>query len=512
MGPDISPESGTVCRFMCLTGILLATANTSLAVVDVRPNVLFVLADDWGWGDLSCHGHPVLKTPNLDRFAKEGAEFLQFNVNSPVCSPSRAAFITGQFPGRFFMQHALDAKKSRKYPVPDWLDVNAVMLPRLFKEAGYATAHYGKWHLASSDAPSAPPVTQYGYDDVCIWSSLNGPQIADLGEEYWPEEYRQLGGNNGKPLSVGIRSELAVRKTIEFIGKNKERPFFVNLHIREGHAPHAPLPSYRKPYKDVPEPEQTYYASLGNADRLLGELFAFLDRNGLRDKTIVVFTSDNGPELLVPNPENSRFAARGETGGFKGRKRSLFEGGVRIPFFIRWPGGVPAGYVNHKTVLTAVDILPTLCAAAGIPLPEGYVSDGENLLAALKGGEVLRTKPVLNSFFYADKVNRNGEEAPWKTRLAEKWQPHDWVNLSIRDRDLKLVYEYATGRTELYDLGKDPYETTNIAEQHPEAAEDLLTRLKAWGDALPREPVRKCLDPSHKDAAGEENRLIWSDL
>ncbi len=474
------------------------------AAADARPNVLFILADDWGWGDLSCHGHPVLKTPNLDRFAKEGAEFLQFNVNSPVCSPSRAAFITGQVPGRFFIQHVFAPKKNRPYPVPDWLDVKAVMLPRLFKEAGYATAHYGKWHLASPDAPSAPPVTQYGFDDVSIWSSLNGPQLRDLGEEYWPEEFRKAGGKEKDPELIGVCSEIAAHKAMEFMLKTKGKPFFVNLHIREGHFPYKPLPSYREPYKNVPEPEQTYYASLGNADRFLGELFKFLDDNGLRDNTIVIFTSDNGPELMTPTPNVGRYAACGETGGFKGRKRSLFEGGIRVPFFIRWPARIPAGYVNHKTVLTAVDILPTLCAAAGIPLPEGYVSDGENLLSALEGKEILRTKPVLESFFYTDKVIRKGEEIPWKAKLAPKRQPHDWVNLSIRDGDLKLVYESATGRTELYDLGKDPYETTDIAGQHPEAAADLLKRLKSWGDALPREPARDCLDPTHKNRDGEK--------
>ncbi|NOU36284.1 MAG: sulfatase-like hydrolase/transferase [Kiritimatiellaceae bacterium] len=469
---------------------------------DTRPNVLFILADDWGWGDLSCHGHPVLKTPNLDRFAREGTDFFQFNVNSPICSPSRAAFITGQFPGRFFIQHALDAKKSRRYPAPDWLDVNAVMLPRLFKEAGYATAHYGKWHLASADAPSAPPVTQYGYDDACIWSSRNGPQIVDLGEEYWPEEYRKTRGK-GLP-SVGIRSEMAVRKTMEFISKNKGQPFFVNLHIREGHAPFDPLPSYRAPYKEIPEPEQTYYASLGNADRFLGELFKFLDDNGLRTNTIVIFTSDNGPEVMVPNPKDDRFGSRGETGGFKGRKRSLFEGGVRVPFFIRWPGKVPADYVNRNTLLTAVDMLPTLCAAAGISLPKGYVSDGENLLPALEGKEILRTKPVFDSVLYTDIVNFKGIEIPWKATLDAKWQPHDWANLSIRDGAMKLVYEYATGRTELYDLIKDPYEIKNIAEQYPEITADLLKRLKAWGDALPRTPAPDCLDPAHENGDGEK--------
>ncbi|MGE4488497.1 MAG: sulfatase [Kiritimatiellales bacterium] len=394
-----------------LTGGFLA--GSLIADDAVRPNVLFILADDWGWGDLSCHGHPILKTPNLDRFAKEGMEFRQFTADSPVCSPSRAAFITGKYPGRFSIQYIFEPQSKRSCPMPDWLDVHAVMLPRLFHEAGYKTAHFGKWHLTAEDAPSAPSVFEYGYDEACIWTGSNGPQILDLPEKYRPEEYHLLNGQKNDPQLWGVRSEMAVRKAMEFMEANKDQSFFVNLHIHEGHTPLAPLPSSRLPYKDVPEPEQTYYAAVGNADRFLGELFAFLDKNELRDNTIVIFTSDNGPEVPVPNPKDLRFGARGETGGFKGRKRSLFEGGVRVPFVVRWPGRVPAGSVNEKTVLTAVDMLPTLCAAAGVPMPEGYTSDGENMLSAFLGKKILRTKPIFWSYFYTPKVMRGGVEVPW---------------------------------------------------------------------------------------------------
>ncbi|MEK6238114.1 MAG: sulfatase-like hydrolase/transferase, partial [Planctomycetales bacterium] len=277
----------------------------SAAAADAKPNIVFILADDWGWGDLGRHGHPYLKTPHLDQLARDGTEFYQFTVASGVCSPSRAALMTGQFPARHGIHgHFATVESHVKRGMPDWLDPKTVTLPRLLNKAGYATAHYGKWHLTNIMVPDAPLPLAYGYDDYGAFNC------------------------SGKQMPVHDD----VPRAIKFIEKNAaiNKPFFINLWIHEPHTPHYPRPEFLKKFARLKEPDQVYAAVLAHADARIGELLQTLDRLKIADNTLVIFTSDNGPENTgarrnvdddSTGPGLGTFASVGVTGGHRGRKR-----------------------------------------------------------------------------------------------------------------------------------------------------------------------------------------------
>lgn len=425
--------------------------------VNQKPNIIFIFADDWGWGDLGLHGHPVIKTPVLDKFASEGIDFQDFYVNNPVCSPSRTAAMTGHYPARYGVhQHFAGHDENAKRGMPDWLDTNAVTLPSLLKKAGYRTAHYGKWHLTSRSIPDAPTPLEYGLDDAAVFNGT-GKQVWD--ELSMPNEAKEY---NSAYLTVG-----AVEQTLKFIDENKNYPFYINLWIHETHNKVEATPLQKKVYEDEPsvkEPELTYYAAVTKADTQIGRVLDKIKALGLDDNTLIIFSSDNGPEVPSEDPGQGTYYSRGSTGGLKGRKRSLFDGGVRTPFLVRWPGRIPAGVVNRSTTITAVDLLPTLCAATGALIPESYRSDGENMLPALLGNEVKRKRPIF-----------------WEWRGNEG--NYNWPRLGVRDGDWKLVIDYYKKRAELYH--KDDWEQENdMHHAMPDIVERLTDMVFKWKGTL----------------------------
>ena len=439
----------------------LVPVGSSLAADAARPNIVFIFADDWGWGDLSCHGHPWIKTPHLDRLAREGTDFQQFNVLNPVCSPSRVAAITGMYPARFCVHQHFAPMKNVERGMPDWLDPNAPNIARFLKEAGYRTGHFGKWHLTNTGAPGAPWPEAYGFDESAVF---NGP------------------GDARSQAKVHATAENAAR----FIRESKGRPFFVNVWIHESHTPHVPRPESMDRWKHLGEREQVYAAVISDGDDDVGTVLQALEDTGVADNTIVMFSSDNGPEWTndkkkVTNDKTvdvagfDTFYSIGSAGGLRGRKRSLFEGGVRVPFIVRWPGHTPAGVTNDTTVVTAVDLLPTLCAAAHVPLPADYQSDGENLLPAFEGAAMARTRPIF-----------------WDWRGTQT-EPDWWPSLAVRDGDWKLVMTSDASRVELHQLRDDRAETKDCARDHPEVVERLSKLLLEWRATLPEEPNPECV-------------------
>lgn len=417
-----------------------------------RPNFVFVLADDWGWGDLGCYGHDILRTPNLDKLAKQGTLFTRFYVNGPVCSPSRCGFMTGQFPSRHrifghFADHEINAKRG----MPDWLDPSAVTLARLMKQAGYVTGHFGKWHLGSGK--DAPEPSAYGVDDYRVF--VGNPQ-------------------GWRDAQFDTRSsELVVDEAIRFVETHKEKPFFANVWLKDTHAYLNPTDEMMKPYESLGGALKVYYGAATNADAQLGRLFAKLDELGLSDNTVVIFTSDNGPEDI--HIANASHSGVGTTGPFRGRKRSLYEGGIRTPFIIRWPGRTPAGRVNDTTVLSGVDMLPSLCSLAGVSSPREWKLDGEDLSAALRGRPVKRTTPLFWEFRYwvhGDTINRN-------------------PMIAVREGDWKLLVNPDGSRVELYDIPRDSMELDNLADRKPEVAKRLKDKALAWFKTLPEGPIEE---------------------
>lgn len=449
------------------TGNCFASATKKTlqkAGLSKKPNIIFIFADDWGYGDLSCHGSDFVKTPNLDLMAKEGVDFQQFTVNSPVCSPSRTAVMTGQFPARHCIgRHFATIAHHKRVGMPDWLNPDAPMLPKMLKENGYVTGHFGKWHLTNRAVEDAPLPTAYGYDDYGAFN-LPGDQI---------------------------KTAETCPRAVDFINRHKERPFFVNVWLHETHLPHYPQQKYMKQFAHLDEQKQVYAAVVAEADAGVGSILDALKKHGIDKNTLVIFSSDNGPESTGKSSEKKKgdastgggfgkYYSVGTTGGLKGRKRSLFAGGIRMPFIARWPGVVPEGKVDRKSVITAVDLLPTFMEVAGVKLPSSYKPDGQSIAAALKGQPFKRTKTI-----YWEWPNGRGKGDFW---------PH----LGIREGKWKLMINQQLRLAELYDIQADWAEKNDLSEKYPDVVKRLTDKLLVWKTTLPKSPPGHCLSKLRK--------------
>lgn len=440
---------------------LALTFSCGLHSQNNNPNIIFIFADDWGYGDLSLHGSTWIKTPNLDQMAREGIDFTNFTVNHPVCSPSRTAVMTGQFPARNSVhRHFAGAKNHRLWNMPDWLDPSVPMLPRLLKKAGYVTGHFGKWHLGK--AHDAPTEDEYGYD---AFATFNGS-----------------GTNSIKPNGLASVDNAEI-----FIKKNKDKPFFINLWLHETHLAHFPQERYMDEFSQLDEQKQVYASVIAEGDEGVGRVLKLLKELNIDSNTLVVFSSDNGPEAtrgVEHKKHNGKayggYYSVGETAGLIGQKRSLYAGGTQVPFIVRWPGVAPEGKRDTTSVLTAVDLLPTFLDIAGVKMPEDFESDGENVKAAFKGKDFKREKTI-----YWE----------WKGGLSKDYT---WPSLGIRDGDWKLITNKELNKTELYNVGNDWSEKSDIAAENPETVKKLQAKLDAWKATLPTVPKASCITKAKK--------------
>lgn len=436
-----------------------------------RPNFIFIFADDLGWGDLSCYGNRQIRTPNLDRLAKQGTLFTQFYVNGSVCSPSRTAFMTGQNPARLRMHgHLARPEQNKQRAMPNWLDAKVPCVPRLLKQAGYATGHFGKWHLGSGKG--APSPKEYGIDDFGVmyeWDHVRprpnkNPDAEKRSDPYWRAK------STGYIVDEGIR----------FLEENQEKPFYLQLWTYLTHATLHPTEEQMEPYKrfapkGVPYhgAKKIYYASVTELDSQIGRLLKKLDEMGLAENTVVAFSSDNGPEDF--DIGNAVHSGIGSAGPFRGRKRSLYEGGVRMPYIMRWPGHIPAGKVNNDSILAGVDWLPTVSKLAGVKLPKDIKLDGEDMSQVWLGTHKERNKPLMWE---------------WRFKVFGEWV-HRCPMLSIREGKWKLLMNPDRSRIELYDIPNDPTELDNLADEHPGVVKRLSEKVLAWQQELPKGPVEK---------------------
>ena len=426
-----------------------------------KPNIVFIFADDWGYGDLSLHGSDWMQTPHLDQMAAEGIDFQNFTVNSPVCSPSRVAVMTGHFPARYNIhQHFAGIQQNARRGMPDWLDTNGPLLPRLLQNACYTNGHFGKWHLGAGNG--VPIENEYGYD---AFATFNGSKQNDIPKD----------------------ALASVDHAEKFIRANHDKPFFVNLWLHETHLPHYPLDQYLAQFKDLDEQKRVYASVIAEGDAGVGRILSLLKELGLDENTLVVFSSDNGPE--AERGEEAKFHKKGEvgfggyysvgeSGGLIGQKRSLYAGGVRVPFIVRWPGIVPAGRVDRGSTLTAVDLLPTFLDAAGVPLPGDYKPDGQSALAAFKGNAFSRTKPI----FWE-----------WRGGISKDYT---WPTLGVRAGRWKLLRNDEHNKIELYDLENDWAEKSDVAAQNPAIVKMLKAKIDAWKMSLPSDPLASSLSPA----------------
>jgi arylsulfatase A-like enzyme len=438
------------------------------------PNIVFILADDLGWGDLGCYGNLETKTPNLDKLAAGGKLFTHFYACGSVCSPSRCAFLTGQFPARHKIHgHYATPELNTGRGMSQFLDPKTPTLSRLLKEAGYATAHVGKWHLGGS--PEAPSPAKYGFDAVKATTS---------NDDTWKE-------GNDDPFFRAKSTALFVDEGVKFIETNKARPFYLQIWTLLPHATLNPTEEQLKPFeklstgeKGVPRksPRQIYYASLADLDEQVGRLLKKLDELKLADNTLVIFASDNGPEEIAVR--NAAHSGVGSPGPFRGRKRSLYEGGVRVPFIVRWPVRVKAGQVDDSSVVCGADLLPTLCRLAGAEVPKAHALDGEDRSGVIVGKPTPRSGPL----FWE-----------WRFGIAGPVLNKSPI-LAVRDGKWKLLMNPDRSRVELYDIPADPSELNNLADRNCDVVKRLSEQLLAWRKSLPEGPV---------DAAAGKNDYPW---
>ena len=429
---------------LCLTALLTAATP---------PNVIVILVDDMGQTDLSCYGSKFYETPHVDQLAKDGVRFANGYSACTVCSPTRAALLTGKYPARLHLTDwiAGHVRPKAKLQIPDWrkfLPFEEITLAEQFKAAGYATASIGKWHLT--------------------------PGLKEGDEAYYPEKHGfdlNVGGYaRGQPpsyhapykiptLTEGPKGEFLTDReaaeAVKFIEANKEKPFFLYLPHYAVHTPLGGKPDVIAKYQakvaklpDLKQKNATYAALVESVDDSLGTIRAALKRLKLDENTIIVFTADNGG--LMPVTDNSPFRVG---------KGSAYEGGVRVPLIIHAPGVTKAGTVDQTPAMT-IDLYPTVLELAGVKPLQSLV-DGISLAPLLKSG----AKPDRAEIFWHYPHYHPGGATPYS---------------AVRSGDFRLVHFYEDGRDELYDLANDVGETKDLASAQPALAKTLRTRLDAW--------------------------------
>ena len=441
-----------------------------------------VFIDDMGWGDFSCFGNRDAQTPNVDRLAAEGVRFSQFYVNAPICSPSRCALTTGQYPQRWQITSYLAHRaENERRGVANWLDPQAPTLPQILHDSGYATGHFGKWHLGGQrDVDDAPPISAYGFDETLTNFEGMGAKLLPLTLKPGDTQPGRIWADAeilGGPVIWMQRSEITggfVGAAMAFLDRAVKagRPFYVNLWPDDVHAPYWPPVAK---WGDGSR-RRLYLSVLEEMDRQLGRLFDHIRNTpALRDNTLILVCSDNGPDV-----------GAGSAGPFRGTKATLYEGGTRSPLVVWGPGLIApdrAGTHNETSVFAAIDLVPSLLAIAGVAPPPEVTFDGENLAPVLRGESTAsRAVPLF-----------------WRRPPDRKFAygAGPLPDLSVREGEWKLLCEYNGNQPELYNLAADPGEATNVADQHPDVVRRLAEALLAWNKAMPAD---------HGPALGAESK------
>lgn len=419
-----------------------------------KPNVLMIVVDDQGYGDIAALGNKEIKTPNIDNLHKISTRFTQFHV-SPTCSPSRAAIITGHHSNRTGVWSTVNGRSL--------ILESETTVAQVFKDNGYSTAIFGKWHLGDN-YPFRPQ--DKGFEEVFIHGGGGIEQTMD----YWDNDYyNDTYIHNGKLEKVkGFCTDVWFENAKQYIEKNKNenKPFFCYLPTNAAHTPYFVDDKYSDPYrnnKNIPSPE--FYGLLANVDENIGKLVAYLKSSNLMDNTIILFTTDNGTSAGAKIPKTDDrldgFVTKGYNAGMRGIKASMYEGGHRVPLFIHWKdGGIKEGYdINELTA--HFDIVPTLIDMCNLNAPSELKFDGKSLV------------PLMN-----------GKDEEFKDRIiitnSQRIEvPEPWRRTALMHKNWRLV-----NGTELYDLNTDPEQRTNIADQHPEKIEEYKKAYDVWWNDL----------------------------
>ena len=421
-----------------------------------KPSFIVILCDDLGYGDLGCYGHPHIKTPRLDRLADEGLRLTDCYASAPVCSPSRAGMLTGRTPNRA--------------GIYDWIPNDNVMhlrpqevtVAKLLKGAGYATCHVGKWHCNGKfNSKEQPQPGDHGFDHWFSTQNNAGPNHKD------PRNFVR----NGDPVGplTGWSSQLIVDEGLRWLEKQPaDQPVCLFVWLHSPHEIVATPEEFIAPYRKVAksEDEAIYYGNVAQVDHEVGRLLDQLDASGRGKDTLVFFTSDNGPETL--NRYRTANHSWGTPGPLRGMKLHMYEGGLRVPGLLRWPGRVAAKQTGTQPV-SNVDVLPTLCELGGASVPKDLKLDGTSVVPLFAGQEVRRAKPL---YWQYDKALGTPKVA-------------------LRDGDWKILADESLKTFELYNLRSDLAESKNLADSEPQRLAEMIEKLTAF----------------HADVA--KDRVVW---
>ena len=444
-------------RHMWIASVLCAVSAPppvwAQATGAARPNVVLIITDDLGYGDLGIHGAPDIRTPNVDALARAGVRFTDFYANAPLCTPTRAALISGRYQQRVRLEEALSSATTPSAEVG--LPASGGSLPELLKQSGYTTGLIGKWHLGYK--PEYSPQA-HGFD--YFFGNKSG----------YVDYYQHTGGDgrpdlfeNGNPVTAsGYMTDLITERSVTFVQRNAKRPFF--LEVAYG-APHWPYQPPDKPSKAVrnaahltaldgeTSTRADYVTMVERADRGIGRILRTLELEGLARNTLVIFTNDNGGEWLSRNAP------------FFHRKWTLWEGGIRVPAIMRWPGHIPAGRVSSQVGIT-MDLTASILAAAGATVPAAARHEGHNLLPLVSG----RARPLERTLF-------------WRTSAG------GYRQRAVRSGDWKLLLDAGSG-VMLFNVRSDLGERHDVAARHTSVVRRLAAQLAAWEKDVDEEAKR----------------------
>lgn len=434
-------------------------ATESIAAEGNRPNLLIVLADDLGYGDLACYGHKVIKTPNLDRLASEGLRMTNCYAAAANCSPARTGLMTGRTPYRVGIHNWIPMLS------PMHLRRSEITVATLLRNAGYSTCHVGKWHLNGRfNLKGQPQPSDHGFDH---WFST---QNNALPNHHNPDNFVR----NGKPVGKlsGYSAGLVVDEAIHWLkdGRDKEKPFFLYVCF---HEPHEPIATDERFARLYPSKDPSYSAHHGNVtqmDEAFGRLMKAVDALKLRDSTLVYFTSDNGPAITRRHPH-------GSAGPLRDKKGAMYEGGIRVPGILRWPGRVKPRTVSHEPV-SGVDLLPTLCAVTEIAVPKDRAIDGASFLPILQNQPIRRSRPLYWQYHFAHSKPKVAMRiGDWKI-LAQLSGPKPARGADIIAAEQQAIKTSRLTSFELYHLSDDVGERVDLAAKEPKRLKQMASQLR----------------------------------
>lgn len=418
--------------------IALIVLWAGIASAAEKPNIIVVLCDDLGYGDLKCFGHPDVLTPNLDKLASQGLRLTNCYSASPVCSPSRAGLMTGRTPNRLGIR--------------DWIPPNSgiflrpgeVTIPMLLKKANYKTCHAGKWHLNSKIDGTEPTPGDFGFDHWLYTQNNAAPSHLN------PNNFVR----NGKPTGEipGPASHVVVAEALQWLDGVKDGPFYLNLWFHEPHEPVAAAEEFLALYPEKNLDRRHYLADISQMDAAVGKLMKYLDEHKLAGNTLIYFSSDNGPETLKRYGGANR--SYGTPGPLRGMKLHITEAGYRVPGIIRWPARIKPGVSDEP--VCSVDLLPTICELASVDPHVDRALDGASLVGFFDGKPIARKVPLYWQYDRAISV-------PWV--------------ISLRDGPWKLLANAARDKVELFDLSQDVGETKDLAASQPDRVDALLKTM-----------------------------------